>query len=1190
MTKFVAKHCHKIAFQCNLFRKRVSRHAFVVTITLLLTGNPNALSFAVDTKNSTEQAWQLQPIPAAWKTAWGGPEEIYQWFRCLVVIPETWKEQPIEIFVEAVDDAREVYFNGQTVGHVGTFPPDYRSGLGAALRFPVDSKLVLFGEQNIIALRVYHNQNRGGFNVAAPVLFCGSNAIRMKGQWEQLTGDNAEWSKLSVRSHIVPQAVFDKVESATAMERTLKQLDDDKGPLSVAESLQQFNVPDDLKLECVVSEPNVCQPVSLKWDERGRLWVVQYLQYPNPAGLTMVSRDKYLRAVYDQVPPPPPHHFEGKDRITVHEDTSGDGVYDQHKIFVDGLSMVTSLARGRGGVWVLNPPYLLFYSDQDGNDIPDKEPEVHLEGFGLEDSHAIASNLRWGPDGWLYASQGSTVSANVKRFGSQDPVVHTAGQLIWRYHPESRRYEVFAEGGGNTFGVEFDAQGRVFSGHNGGNTRGFHYVQGGYYSKGFGKHGSLSNPYAFGYFSAIAHHSAPRFTHAFVIYEADALPTSYHGKLMGVAPLQSEVVYSTREPDRSSFKTKDVGHILKSKDPWCRPVDIQVGPDGGIYVADMYEQRIDHASHYQGRIHRTTGRVYRLRDADRSSTVRFDLGQASSEELVALLKHKNKWFRQTALRLIGDRRDTSIIPLLQKQLQNHVGQVALESLWALHQSGGLTDQIARQTLRHSDPYVRLWTVRLLCDRPTIPDSLAAELASIASGEPDLQARSQYACSARRLPVQQSLPLVANLLRHSSDATDIHTPLLLWWAIEAQVTSNAEAVLELFADRSLWHETITQQHLLERLMRRFAQAGNRSDLFACAKLLELAPSKEFTKKLLVGFEQAYQGRSLVNLPDELVRAITRTGGGSLALRLRQNNPEAIRDAIAAISNPDEELIKRLQYIHILGNLKNAETVPVLLLLVQQSEENEMRRAALTSLQGFDDPTIGTQIASIQPQLPEALQEVALMLLASRREWAIELLSSIEQNTIDPESVRMSVVRRMLLLRDAQIESSVGKYWGKVQGATTAEMFTEMERLTKIVHNGSGIPHNGKDLFMKNCGKCHTLFTEGGNIGPNLTSYQRDNLRQILVNIVNPSLEIREGFENFVIQTENGLTLNGFITDEDNQVVVLKTAEGQRVIIPKDEIEQQVAVKRSLMPEGTLKNLSNQQVRDLFAFLRSSQPLP
>src|SRR5690606_38104910 len=227
----------------------------------------------------------------------------------------------------------------------------------------------------------------------------------------------------------------------------------------------------------------------------------------------------------------------GLDKISIHEDTDNDGHYDRHRTFIEGLSIASSFALASDGVWVLNPPYLLFYPDRDRDDVPDGDPEVHLEGFGLEDSHSVANSLCWGPDGRLYGAQGSTVTGQIKRPGVEEPAVHSMGQLIWRYHPQRRKYEIFAEGGGNTFGVEIDAKGRIFSGHNGGDTRGFHYVQGGYYQKGFGKHGELSNPYTFGYFQAMQHHNVPRFTHTFVIYDGGALPPEYNGRLLGVGPL-----------------------------------------------------------------------------------------------------------------------------------------------------------------------------------------------------------------------------------------------------------------------------------------------------------------------------------------------------------------------------------------------------------------------------------------------------------------------------------------------------------------------------------------------------------------------------------------------------------------------------------------------------------------------------
>ena len=437
------------------------------------------------------------------------------------------------------------------------------------------------------------------------------------------------------------------------------------GGLTPGESLEKMQVADDLRLDQLLSEPTVRQPVFLNFDERGRMWVVQYIQYPHPAGLKIVSHDQYWRNVYDRVPPAPPNHFVGKDKITLHEDTDGDGTYDKHKTFVDGLNMVTAVEHGRGGRWVLNPPYLLFYPDADRDDVPDGDPVVHLAGFGLEDSHSIANSLRWGPDGWLYGAQGSTVTANIVRPGMNDKPIYSQGQNIWRYHPGQRKYEVFAEGGGNAFGVEIDSVGRVFSGHNGGNTRGFHYPQGGYLRKGFTKHGPLSNPYAFGYFEGMPHHDVERFTHNFVIYNGGTLPTNYAGKLLGIEPLQGRVVLADFEPIGSSFRTTDVARPLTSEDDWFKPVDIKVGPDGGVYVCDWYDGQVNHYKNHEGNIDPDNGRIYRLQAKAVEGFESFDLATATTDELVDYLSHSNRWFRRTALRVIGDRKDESAIPRLQ---------------------------------------------------------------------------------------------------------------------------------------------------------------------------------------------------------------------------------------------------------------------------------------------------------------------------------------------------------------------------------------------------------------------------------------------------------------------------------------------------------------------------------------------
>lgn len=1191
---------------------------FLCLFTVLLLNSPGAPA----------QDWHPLQVPEAWRSVPSGklaPIDGYSWYRALVRIPDSWTDQPLTLFVEALDDARSAYVGGQRVGATGTFPPQFRSGLGERGRFPVDAANVKPGQYVTVAIRVYQNDPRPNFSVAPPVLMNESTkqAFRLEGTWRYRPGDDAAWAiatpaefGINVTQPIndedaAAKGVYLKVDTVDDVEKYVTRRKGDTDRLSPAEAVKHFRTPDDLGVQLVLGDPEIAQPLFMMWDERKRLWVMEYRQYPDPAGLKMVSRDTFLRSVYDKVPPAPPNHDRGADRISIHEDTDGDGVYDAHKIFVDELNIATSFAIGLGGVFVTNPPYLLFYPDKDRNDIPDGDPEVLLEGFGIEDSHSVINSLRFGPDGWLYGAQGSTVTGVIKRPGSKEPPIRTQGQQIWRYHPATREFEVFAEGGGNTFGCEIDSKGRVFSGHNGGDTRGFHYVQGGYYRKGFGKHGPLSNPYAFGYFENIKHHSVARFTHNFILYEEEVLADRFRGKLFGIEPLQGQVVLSDVRPFQSSFETSDLERVLTTDDPWFRPVDIKAGPDGCVYVADMYEQRIDHSSHYAGRVDKTSGRIYRLTPPPSPTSPNFgvpdkgvpnksetgnaskspDLALASNAELLKGLEHPSRWHRQTALRLIGDRHDAELIPITFKNARESSGQTALESLWALHLSGGLTEDAAIRLLNHDDAFVRAWTVRLVCDRKQVSENFAAALKSLATRESYIEVRKQLASSARRLSPEIALPILNALLTFDEDAGDIHQPLLVWWAVEAQVprTQIDQMVHVILADPAAWKRPFVRQHLLERLMKRYAATGTRDDLLAAAKLLKAAPDAESVDLLLKGFEEAFQGRSLAGIPDELAAAISETGRGSLPLKLRQGQSEAVAEALRTVTRSDSKSELRSQLIEILGQTALPESLPVLLDLLVTEKNPAILSTTLTALSSFDDPRVAESVVRAYPELREEPRLAAESLLASRTNSTLALLTAVKAGTVAKTLVSESSLRKMLLHPNDQIQTLIQTLYGDVAGASSAAMQAEIARVMAVLESGTGNPKTGKVLFTQNCGRCHLLFEEGGRIGPDLTPFARGNTERMLNNIVNPNLEIREGFENHLILTNDGRVLNGFLADKDNQVVILRGVDGQNVIIRQSDIEEQRIIPQSVMPEGALKLLNEQQLRDLFAYLRSTQPV-
>src|SRR6266542_741594 len=625
------------------------------------------------------------------------------------------------------------------------------------------------------------------------------------------------------------------------------------GGLSPRDALRHMKVAEGFKVTLVASEPDIRQPLSIGFDARGRLWVIQYLQYPTPAGLQPVSVDQYLRTKYDHVPEPPPRGPKGADRITICEDRDGDGVPDKFKDFVGGLNLASGLAIGYGGVFVVQPPYLLFYPDRNHDDVPDADPEVLLSGFGLEDAHAVANSLTWGPDGWLYGAQGSTVTAHIRGLEFQ--------QGIWRYHPLTHEFELFAEGGGNTWGLDFDEHGTIIAGTNFGEQIGLHQVQGGYYVKGFSKHGPLHNPYTFGYFDHIpyAGFKGGHVTDGGIFYQGGAFPAQFNGTYIAGNLLANAVFWHRLESDGSSFKGRFGGELLTTDDVWFRPVDCTIGPDGAVYVADWYDKRATHVDSLDT-WDRSNGRIYKIQAKGTKPAPNFDLAKGSSEELVKLLAHPNDWFRREARQILAERCDAKVIPILRKHiLEAKEGRLALQSLWTLKVVGGFDDAFAEKLLKHPEADIRAWTIRLLGDSKKASATHEKQFVDLARTDPSPAVRNQLACSAKRWPGKFTLLIIRELLQRTEDASDPQIPLLIWWAIESKALSHRDQVVELFQSTALWQKLLVQQYIVERVARRYAAEETDEGFSSCARLLSLAPTSADAERVLKGMELALTGR-------------------------------------------------------------------------------------------------------------------------------------------------------------------------------------------------------------------------------------------------------------------------------------------------------------------------------------------
>jgi putative heme-binding domain-containing protein len=501
----------------------------------------------------------------------------------------------------------------------------------------------------------------------------------------------------------------------------------------------------------------------------------------------------------------------------------------------------------------------------------------------------------------------------------------------------------------------------------------------------------------------------------------------------------------------------------------------------------------------------------------------------------------------------------------------------------------LSDAVAIQALSHPEPLVRAWTVRLFADENDVDEKFAKRLAAMAASDSSIHVRSQLASSARRLPAKEGLPIVRALLQHDDDINDIHVPLLLWWAIEARCAKDRDAVLDMFRDKALWQRRLVEETILPRLMRRFAAAGTQQDLRTCTDLFRLAPDKSNGQILLKGFEEAFKGRSISALPEELLAEIAKLGGGSLAFSVRQGKEDALARALEVVRDPKAVLNDRVELIEILGESKQPRSVPVLLALLADKDNDKIRKAALTALQSYADERIGTDVVELYPSLSGELREIAETLLVSRKQWAKAWLKAVDDKKIEPKAIPRATVRQLLLLKDEAISAIVRKHWGDLKGATTEDMKKEIDRVLVTIGTGGGEPASGKKLFTSKCAVCHKLHNEGGTVGPELTTFKRDDVANLVLNIVNPSAEIREGYESTVVDTKNGRTIIGIVAEKDARVIVLRTGDGNRVMIPRDDIDDMSVSGSSLMPEELLQGLSDKELRDLFAYLRTGQPL-
>jgi putative membrane-bound dehydrogenase-like protein len=544
------------------------------------------------------------------------------------------------------------------------------------------------------------------------------------------------------------------------------------------QAARRMIVPDGFVVTLFAGEPDIRQPNAMCLDDRGRVWVAENYSYTGPQG---------------------PWEPTGRDRILIFEDRDGDGRFDERKVFIDTLSFVSGLEIGYGGVWVGSPPNLLFIPDRDGDDRPDGPPRVVLDGWGHQDQHETLNSFIWGPDGWLYGCQGVFTHSRVGKPGTPDDRRVPLNAAWWRYHPTKDRFEVFAEGTSNSWGIDFDDLGQAFGTacvipHL------YHVIQGARYQRQSGKH---FNPYTYDDIKHIGDHThvgieGRKGGHAHGgarIYQADAFPAEWRGKLI-MGTIHHHGMYAdTLERRGSGFVGRHVGDFLMANDPYYLGFNFDVGPDGAITVIDWYDPR---ECHGQTPEHQQTGRIYKIAYGNKRAPPTPDLRRLPSADLVALQLHSNEWYVRHARRILAERGpDPATHRALATQLAERP-EVSrrLRALWALHATGGLSEETLLTQLAAPNEYQRAWAVQLLAEDGNASDAVLARWAQMAREDESPVVRLYLACAMQRTAPERRWSILEALAAHGEDADDHNLPLMLWYALEPLVPLDAKRALAL----------------------------------------------------------------------------------------------------------------------------------------------------------------------------------------------------------------------------------------------------------------------------------------------------------------------------------------------------------------------------------------------------------
>lgn len=963
----------------------------------------------------------------------------------------------------------------------------------------------------------------------------------------------------------------------------------DDGPLPVEAALASFELEPGYRIELVAAEPLIRSPVAIAFDERGRLYVVENRGYPGPL---------------EGQPQPPP---EGT--IALLEDTDADGRFDTRTDFASGLSHPNGIMPWNGGVFVTAAPDLLYLKDTNGDGVAD-ERRVALTGFATTRTPQIRfSHPTLGIDNWVYLTSG----LNGGRITSplhpdRPPIEFTTSDS--RFNPATLEFEL--TGGRSQFGLTFDDHGRRFTCSN--RHPVWHVVLEPRYLK--------RNPHLA--FSETVHEvsavgakarvwpiSRDMTTASFIpglmgaphagtftaasgvhIHRGDALRAEHRGSVFICESAQNLVQRQVLSPDGVTFSSRPARtgqEFLASRDGWFRPVFAANGPDGALYVVDMYRRNIDHPQYLPESSRplldfesgKDRGRIYRIVSGGwkgSSGPVRLD--RLSAPELAQALEHPNAWRRETAQRLIVERGDRRAVPHLRKLAEESRSEAArIHALWTLDGLGALETSAIGSALRDAHPAVRENAVRLVEPRARASSELLEAVAALA-GDPDVRVRFQ---SALALGEGSGDPRVIAALAAIARRDGANS-----WVRAAVLSSTGRhsyEFLRAFAAGAPPSYEV-RAAVLQDLGRIFG-AGESAE--RCLELIrEIAqPTGDFgwQPAALSGLAEGLEAREPRRDHSALMALLSSDVMGARAARERVEAIVERSKTLAADGRAPSDA--RARAIVLLGHTEYASAGATLETLLAPHYASEIQIAAVRALSRFPDPSAAAALVQAdrwRAYTPEVRDAVLSGLLASEPHTSV-LLDALEKGAIAPTELAPQRRTRLTNHRSAILQKRARLVFAPVEAGSRMQAY---ERLRPSVLGLAGEPVQGRQVFSAHCATCHTFGGEGGTLGPDLSGIRNQPAEAILLHVLLPDFEITPGYEGYAVETRDGRTLVGRLVSEAPNSITLRDPSSQEQVILRSQMRSMAVSRTSLMPAGIEQTLSAPDLANLIQYLKS-EPL-